>query len=267
MEAFAGTSLDLLPAQDPFLEAGGYDLRALAVHWAQHAAKRPITAEEMRGTDRRAQASGIPGERLMEHAGTAVAAVARALVLSAGRPADAPVLVLAGPGNNGGDGHVAARRLSAAGHRAPVVLIAGDARPSARDAARNWDRLDGLAGVDRLHAPTGRDVLMLLNGLERASIVVDALLGTGVRGAITEPIRSAVELCNRARRLGVPVLAVDTPTALDLTSGLPSDPVVRADVTVPFHRPKHGLLTKWGRALAGRVLVAPIGIPATVDPA
>jgi NAD(P)H-hydrate epimerase len=61
------------------------------------------------------------------------------------------------------------------------------------------------------------------------------------------------------------VLAVDTPTALDLTSGNPSEPNARADVTVTFHRPKEGLQTKLGRALAGKVLVAPIGIPVLAD--
>jgi len=58
---------------------------------------------------------------------------------------------------------------------------------------------------------------------------------------------------------------VDTPTAVDLSSGDPSDPVVQADLTVTFHRPKTGLLTRRGAALAGRVLVAPIGIPADAD--
>ncbi|MGH2408541.1 MAG: NAD(P)H-hydrate epimerase, partial [Candidatus Limnocylindrales bacterium] len=92
------------------------------------------------------------------------------------------------------------------------------------------------------------------------------LLGSGVHGPLREPVRSAVDLVVRARASGVPVLAVDTPTALDLTSGVPSDPVVRADATVTFHRPKLGHRTKAGSVLAGRVLVAPIGIPATADP-
>jgi NAD(P)H-hydrate epimerase len=106
---------------------------------------------------------------------------------------------------------------------------------------------------------------MLGQGIEKSAIVVDALLGTGVRGELREPIRSAVELINRARGALVPVLAVDTPTAIDLTSGDPSDPAVRADLTVTFHRPKTGLLTRNGAALAGRVLVAPIGIPQEAD--
>ena len=74
-----------------------------------------------------------------------------------------------------------------------------------------------------------------------------------------------MEVCIAARRLGVPIIAVDTPTALDLSSGQPSEPNVRADVTVTFHRPKEGLRTRLGRVLAGRVLVAPIGIPIEAD--
>ena len=106
---------------------------------------------------------------------------------------------------------------------------------------------------------------MFGQGIEKAAVIVDALLGTGVRGALREPIRSAVELIVRARAAGIPVVAVDTPTAVDLSSGEPSDPAVRADLTVTFHRPKTGLLTSRGAAHAGKVLVAPIGIPAEAD--
>lgn len=258
--------LEFLPADDPFLETTDHDLDALAAHWSAFAARRPMTAEAMRGADLRAQRLGIPGERLMEQAGIAVAAAARALIVSVARPASGPLLILAGPGNNGGDGLVAARHLARHGVACAVVLVSPDPRPSTTDAARNWDRLDAVERVSRMHAATARAVSVLVNGIERAPLVIDALLGTGVKGVLREPIRSAVDLTRRGRALGVPVLAVDTPTALDLTSGAVSDPVVRADVTVTFHRPKEGLLTRAGRALAGRVLVAPIGIPAAADP-
>ena len=86
------------------------------------------------------------------------------------------------------------------------------------------------------------------------------------RDPLREPVRGAVELIAKARALGIPIVAVDTPTAVDLSSGDPSDPVVQADLTVTFHRPKTGLLTRRGAALAGRVLVAPIGIPREADP-
>jgi NAD(P)H-hydrate epimerase len=174
-------------------------------------------------------------------------------------------VILCGPGNNGGDGLVAARRLAATGAAVVVALVASEARPSTRDAARNWDRIVRDERLTIVHAPVARDVALLGHGIEKAAIVVDALLGTGVRGPLREPIRAAVDLVNRARAAMVPVLAVDTPTAVDLTSGDPSDPAVRADLTITFHRPKTGLLTRNGRALAGRVLVAPIGIPRQAD--
>ncbi len=252
----------LLPADDPDLAT--LTLDELELRWADAAGRGAISAEAMTGADRKAQALGIPAERLMEQAGTAVAAAARALVAHNAREGR-PVLVLGGPGNNGGDGFVAARRLAGWGVPVIAVLVSGDERPGTPDAARNWRRLDGLANVTLIHAPVARDVAILGQGIERAGIIVDALLGTGVRGALREPIRTAVEVIQRAREAGTPVLAVDTPTAVDLTSGDPSQPVVRADLTVTFHRPKLGLRTKLGRALAGRVLVAPIGIPAEAD--
>jgi hydroxyethylthiazole kinase-like uncharacterized protein yjeF len=252
-----------LPADDPDLMT--LDLRGLRGRWAAAAARSPITAEAMTGADHRAQSLGIPGERLMEHAGVAVAAAARALAIDTERSNHGPVVIIAGPGNNGGDGLVAARRLAASGFAVVVALVAADARPSTPDAARNWDRIVRDPRITIVHTPVARDVAMLGHGIEKAAIVVDALLGTGVRGELREPIRSAVDVINRARAGMVPVLAVDTPTAVDLTSGDPSDPAVRADLTVTFHRPKTGLLTRNGAALAGRVLVAPIGIPPEAD--
>jgi NAD(P)H-hydrate epimerase len=133
------------------------------------------------------------------------------------------------------------------------------------NAARNWDRLAAEPRVTRVQTPVARDTAILATNVAKASVVVDALLGTGVRGDLREPIRGAVELIAKARALGIPIVAVDTPTAMDMSSGDPSDPVVQADLTVTFHRPKTGLLTRRGAALAGRVLVAPIGIPLKAD--
>src|SRR5712671_1916424 len=100
-----------LPADDPELLT--LDLRGLRKRWAAAAARPPITAEAMAGADHRAQARGMPGEQLMEHAGAAVAAAARALAIDTERWGRGPIVILVGPGNNGGDGLVAARRLAA----------------------------------------------------------------------------------------------------------------------------------------------------------
>jgi NAD(P)H-hydrate epimerase len=254
---------DRLPADDPAIF--DMELDGLAARWGSAMERSPMSGEAMTGADRRAQALGVPGAVLMEHAGTAVAAAVRALAVRTGRWGTGPILVLCGPGNNGGDGFVAARRLARLRAQVVVGFVASEARPAGETSGRNWDRLAAEANVTRIHAALARDLAILGQGIDRAAVVVDALLGTGVRGALRDPIRSAVELVRHAQDAGVPVLAVDTPTAVDLTSGEATDPVVRADVTVTFHRPKVGLLTRRGAALAGRVLVAPIGIPPEAD--
>ncbi len=252
-----------LPANDAALF--DQDLRGLRRRWADRADLPPIGAEAMTGADRRAQALGVSEERLMEHAGTAVAAATRALAIDTGRWGTGPIVILCGPGNNGGDGFVAARRLALAGGQVVVAVIAAEARPIGDASARNWDRIARDKGIAKVHAPVARDVAVFGQGIARAAVIVDALLGTGVQGPLREPIRSAVELINRARAAGTPVVAVDTPTAIDLSSGEPSEPAVQADLTVTFHRPKTGLLTRRGAAHAGKVLVAPIGIPPEAD--
>ena len=252
-----------LPADDPAIFE--MDLRGLREHWSARAALPAISAQTMTGADRRAQALGIPGGRLMEHAGTAVAAAVKALATDLGRWGSGPIVVLCGPGNNGGDGYVAARRLALNGASVVVAVVAAESRPTGADSAKNWDRVARDEGVVKVHAPVARDVAMFGLGIDKAAVVVDALLGTGVRGVLREPIREAVEVIGRARAAGVPIVAVDTPTAVDLSSGEPSDPAVVADLTVTFHRPKTGLQTRRGARYAGKVLVAPIGIPAEAD--
>jgi ADP-dependent NAD(P)H-hydrate dehydratase / NAD(P)H-hydrate epimerase len=252
-----------LPTDDP--QIFELDLRGLRRRWADRAALSPIGAEAMRGADRLAQALGVSEERLMEQAGTAVAAAVRALAVDTERWGKGPIVILCGPGNNGGDGYVAARRLALNGAQVVVAVIASEARPTGAASSKNWDRIARDAGIVKVHAPVARDVAVFAQGIEKSAVIVDALLGTGVRGPLREPIRTAVEVIDRAQRAGIPVVAVDTPTAVDLSSGEPSDPAVRADLTVTFHRPKTGLTTRRGAAHAGKVLVAPIGIPPDAD--
>lgn len=259
----ASSSSVPLPADDPGLFE--LDLRGLRRRWADRAALPSMSAEAMTGADHRAQALGVPEERLMEHAGTAVAAAVKALAVDLDRWGTGPIVIFAGPGNNGGDGFVAARRLALAGADVVVVFVASENRPKGATSARNWDRIVRDTGIRIVHGAVARDLAILGQGIEAAAVVVDALLGTGVRGVLRDPVRGAVDVIRRASSAGIPVVAVDTPTAVDLSSGEPSDPAVRADLTVTFHRPKTGLLTKRGAAYAGKVLVAPIGIPAAAD--
>ena len=151
-----------LPADDP--ELFELDLRGLRRRWAAAAARPPIGSEAMTGADLRAQKLGVPGQRLMEHAGAAVAAAVKAIAEATGRWRKGQILILCGPGNNGGDGLVAARHLARAGADVIAVLVSSAAQPSTPDAERNWNRLDREPRVRRIHASSGLEVKVLAQG-------------------------------------------------------------------------------------------------------
>jgi NAD(P)H-hydrate epimerase len=239
-----------------------------------------IGADEMARIDDAAQKLGLTEDALMESAGAAVAEVVHAELGRLAERATGPggplakpplVVVLCGPGNNGGDGFVIARRLASTGRSVLCVLAADASRITHGAAGHNWIVLQAMAAagsLDLFVAPTPELLLRLRERIAEATIVVDALLGSGASGPLREPISSAVDLVNatraHARAAGRPcsVVAVDTPTRVDLTGGARSTPVVSADVTVTFHRGKAGFaLDRDARQLAGRYLVAPIGIP------
>ncbi len=239
-----------------------------------------IGADEMARIDEAAQRLGLTEDALMESAGAAVAEVAQAelgrlaeRVRGPGGPLVRPplVVVLCGPGNNGGDGFVVARRLAATGRSVLAILAADASKLSGHAAGHNWNVLQAMAATGSLElfvAPTPELLLRLRERIADATLLVDALLGSGAAGPLREPISTAVDLVNASRShahaAGRPfaVLAVDTPTRVDLTGGVRSTPVVTADVTVTFHRAKAGFaLDRDARQLAGRYLVAPIGIP------
>jgi NAD(P)H-hydrate epimerase len=216
----------------------------------------------------------------MESAGAAVAEVAQAELSRLAEAVRGPsgplvrpplVTVLCGPGNNGGDGFVVARRLAATGRSVVAILVADASRLSGAAATHNWNVLQAMASAGSLElfvAPNPELLLRLRDRIAESTLVVDALLGSGASGPLREPISTAVDLVNatraHAQAAGRPfsVVAIDTPTRVDLTGGSRSTPVVSADVTVTFHRAKAGFaLDRDARLLAGRYLVAPIGIP------
>jgi hydroxyethylthiazole kinase-like uncharacterized protein yjeF len=201
-----------------------------------------LTPAEMAEADRLAVAGGVPGFELMRRAGEAVAAGAAAL-----SPAG-DVLVLAGPGNNGGDGFVAAAALRRAGRRVRVALLGeeGALRGDAAEAFRRWG-----GPVERAAAAIDLD----------APLVVDALFGAGLARPLVGEAAALVEAVN-----GAPgrVLAVDLPSGVDGATGEVLGAAIRADRTVTFFRRKPGHLLLAGRALCGPVELAEIGIDAGV---
>lgn len=191
------------------------------------------------------ESAKIPGRVLMESAGRAVAiAVAREYKprLASG------VLVVCGTGNNGGDGFVAARVLARHGVSVTAVALPGEASP---DCLENRI-LAEMAGV-RIVEPDA--------DWGGCGVVLDAVLGTGAKGAPRAPVAAVLE---RMMRLAAPVVAVDGPSGLDLTTGEVSAPCVRASLTVTFGGFRRGHLLQ--RTVCGVVLVAEIGFPPQ-DPA
>jgi NAD(P)H-hydrate epimerase len=214
-----------------------------------------FTAVEMREVDRRATAElGIPGATLMENAGRGAADVLASSLVGLGAPRrGARVAIVCGKGGNGGDGFVVARWLARRGLR-PHVLLA--ARP---------DDVSGDAGAKLAALRRAGVRPVVVDDAERAAVtmadahvVVDALLGTGTRGA---PTGLTAELIERINASGRPVVALDIPSGLPADGGAPPGPAVRAALTVTFAGLKQGLVQSPGLDLAGRVAVVPIGIP------
>ena len=196
---------------------------------------------EMGEADQRAMAAGVSGFRLMEAAGNGVARVVETRRRR-------PVAVLCGPGNNGGDGFVAARRLFQAGYHVRVGLSCDPARLKG-DAAAHFALWRGPVELIGPH---------LLDG---DPIIIDALFGAGLDRPLAGGIAELVEEINRRQ---LDVVAVDVPSGLDGNSGQPLGPVLKASDTVTFCRYKPGHLLLPGRDLCGRRHLVDIGIPPDV---
>ncbi len=198
-----------------------------------------LTTAEMERADRLAIAAGTPGFALMLSAGQAVAEAAADLV------AEGPIVVVAGPGNNGGDGFVAAAELVAQGREVSVIpMCERDAlKGDAASAARGW-KFPVLPFTPQ--------------AIGKPALIIDALFGAGLSRPVEGDAREMIEAINAN---GAPVLAVDLPSGINGTSSAVMGTAVRASETVTFFRKKPAHLLLPGRVHCGRVHVADIGIP------
>jgi len=216
---------------------------------------RLLTAAEMRAVDRATIAAGTPGEVLMERAGQGVAG---ALERAWGSPLALRVLVLAGGGNNGGDGLVAARALAARGACVTVVVcaprerVAGDARTMLERHEANGGRVAFPADEAALAACVAEQ--------GEWDFVVDALLGTGAEGEPRGLVAAACRWANGLRDRGARVLAVDVPTGVSSDDGRAAADAVRAHRTVTFGHPRRGHYLWPGRGHRGELEVVDIGL-------
>jgi len=202
-----------------------------------------LTNAEMAEADRLTIAEGTPGAVLMENAGRAVANSVQTHYAGAER-----IIVVAGPGNNGGDGYVAARLLAKQGYDVRIAAFGDPARlkGDAADAAKQWE------GDTHAAEPAG---------LSEADLIVDALFGAGLDRVVEGAARLLIDAMNASR---APVIAVDLPSGINGSSGMVMGEAVRAARSVTFFRRKPGHVLLPGRMYCGPVEVADIGIPASV---
>jgi len=212
----------------------------------------PLSRAEVRAIDRCAiETVGVAGEVLMENAGRQAADAIEQFVAGAG---GRRVAVVAGGGNNGGDGFVVARHLALRGLEVTTFLVASPQKLT-HDAGTNY-RICRRLGLDVRHV--GAEALGALAGeLAGYDAVVDAVGGTGIRGALRGDAAAAVEQINAAGR---DVVAIDIPTGLDCDTGEAPEPTVRAKLTVTFLARKKGFDAPGAAEYTGPVRVADIGV-------
>lgn len=204
-----------------------------------------LTAVEMAEVDKVAiQGFGIDVLSLMENAGTAAACVARMML--EGSAAGKKICCLVGKGNNGGDGLVAARHLFNWGAEVSVVLAGGS--ESLRDVPAKQ-----FAIVEKMGVPVRRK-----GGESGSDLLIDALLGYGSSG---DPRGAVADLVRGANESGVPILAMDLPSGLDATTGVPGTPCVEAKSTVTLGFPKTGFLKAGSERYLGSIYLADISLP------
>lgn len=216
----------------------------------------PISVAQMREVDRlMIEEYGITLPQMMEHAGRALAELARRYL--GGTVADRRVVVLVGPGNNGGGGMVAARLLATAGASVAVALTRDPPLPGnvPEQQRRILERM-AVASSDRGMSPANLPAL-----LGSADLLVDALLGYSGHGPPREPVASFIHSANAVM---VPRLTLDLPSGLDGDTGLPASPTVQATATLTLAWPKAGLLAQAAAPVVGQLFLADISVPAAV---
>ncbi len=208
-----------------------------------------VTAAQMRAAERRAEQAGATTAQLMQNAGTAAARVIAEALARGER--QARVLVLCGPGANGGDGMIVAKRLSEWGHQVAAYTFRRDEPLPPRPlVVRHADDAD-LTALRRM--------------LADATVVVDALLGTGRARPIEGDLAAILDLV-RAVAAARAVVALDLPSGVDPDDGAADPRTVAATITITFGYYKRGLIIGEGAALAGHVVLVPIGLdPAAGD--
>ena len=209
-----------------------------------------MTPKDMMAIDSNAEELGIPKSSLMENAGKTVADH----IIDTLDPCK--IVIFAGTGGNGGDGFVAARHLLNNGYNIELFFIGHPGKIKSPETLQNWTAIQNInSGLNSLKVEIIEDSSSLKK--VDAPVIVDALLGTGIKGRLKEPISSAIDIINKSEGIKI---SVDVPSGLDPLTGDVQDKAVEADFILTFHKIKVGL-KKAAIRYVGNIILYDIGIP------
>jgi len=211
-----------------------------------------ITSREMRALELNSEYFGVSRLQLMENAGQSIANEITARF----KPDKTRIAIFCGLGGNGGDGFVAARHLTCLGFKVNIILAGKPANIRDDPAQKNWRALQSLKDVITIHEVYDSSLIPTI----KADVVVDALLGIGLKGVLRPPILQLVKKINETKAFHV---SVDVPTGINSDSGEVLGEAVKADLTVTFHKTKPGLPK--AKKHAGELIVKDIGLPSEFE--
>lgn len=223
-----------------------------------------ISSEEVAILDNNSEWLGIPKSYLMECAGYSFTMeIIKRYNLN--KNSSSKVIIFCGTGNNGGDGFVVARHLSSFGIRSLVVLLGKPNNIRTQEAKQNWDiisnSLNYLIQIRLIRDST--DIKSLSTALDESNgfnIIVDGLLGTGIKGNIREPVSTAIDFINKLKKVReIPIVSIDVPSGLDPNTGIVAHKAVKSDLVITFHRNKRCMTTD--SEYIKEICVKSIGIP------
>lgn len=215
-----------------------------------------ITSDEMRIIEDKAEKLGISKLILMENAGNSIVNYIKKNIIVNRKK----IIIISGTGNNGGDGLVAARHLACEGGIIYVILI-GNPKKIKNEAKVNWDILIKMGKtVNIIITETCDELANFSDLIKHSDIILDALLGTGIRGELKTIYKYVINLINKSKAFKI---SIDIPTGMDPNTGIILDKIVKPDVTITFHKIKKGLLVN--KSQIGKLIVNSIGIPKNID--
>ncbi|MGZ7048912.1 MAG: NAD(P)H-hydrate epimerase, partial [Methanobacterium sp.] len=213
-----------------------------------------MTPKDMMVAEGNAEDLGIPKSVLMENAGKSIADY----IITNLDPCK--VTIFTGTGGNGGDGFVAARHLLNNGYNVDLLFIGNPQNIKSPETLQNWITIKNISlGLNSLKLDFIEDS-SLLKKID-STVIVDALLGTGIRGKIREPISTAIDTINKSKGIKI---AVDVPSGLDPLTGEVPEKAIESDFTITFHRIKSGLKNAKIRYV-GNIVLYDIGIPSEAE--